>query len=242
MRVIAGRLRGRLMHTPSARSRAAQELRPSSQRTRTALFDALAARVAGARVLDLYAGAGSLGIEALSRGAAHAVFAERSPAALAALRRNLRELELTGCSRVLSEDVESALARLRGEGARFDLVLMDPPYGPGRDRLGGDGPGTEKGKEKHKGAERETGRGRRRSGDRSGDVDARSDREPAGAAGGSAWQRALAALAEPGAWLVAERSRRDGTWTLPGWTLRDSRAHGETRMDCYERAEGGEDD
>jgi 16S rRNA (guanine(966)-N(2))-methyltransferase RsmD len=79
-------------------------------------------------VLDLYAGTGALGIEALSRGAARAVFVERSNASLVALRRNLLALELDACARVVRGDVRSALRRLAGERLRFDLVLADPPY------------------------------------------------------------------------------------------------------------------
>ena len=82
----------------------------------------------GVCVLDLYAGTGALGIEALSRGAERAVFVERSNASLAALRRNLLALELDACARVVRGDVRSALRRLAGEGERFDLVLADPPY------------------------------------------------------------------------------------------------------------------
>src|SRR5262245_50544114 len=133
MRVISGRLGGRRLHAP-----ASQDTRPSSQRVRTALFDRLGSRVVGARVLDLYAGSGALGIEALSRGAAHGIFVEHARGALAALRRNLGELGLGSCSRVLSEDVERAVERLCAEGARFELVLLDPPYQLGRvgDRSG----------------------------------------------------------------------------------------------------------
>jgi pantetheine-phosphate adenylyltransferase len=80
------------------------------------------------RALDLYAGSGALGIEALSRGAAFAVFVDRSPASLAALRRNLDDLDLRGRSRVLRDDALRALRRLARRGERFDLVLADPPY------------------------------------------------------------------------------------------------------------------
>lgn len=85
----------------------------------------------GARVLDLYAGSGALGIEALSRGAAHAVFVERAAASLESLRRNLAQLELGNHSRVLRADVRSAIRRMAVRGERYDLVLMDPPYASG---------------------------------------------------------------------------------------------------------------
>jgi len=83
----------------------------------------------GAAVLDLYAGTGTLGIEALSRGAEHVVFVEHSAAAAAVLRRNLVGLDLEGRSRVVRADARAALRRLAREGRRFDLVLADPPYG-----------------------------------------------------------------------------------------------------------------
>jgi pantetheine-phosphate adenylyltransferase len=94
---------------------------------REALFARLG-DLEGRRVLDLFAGSGSLGIEALSRGAAHAVFVERSAAACAVLRANLEALALTGSSEVLQVPVDAALRRLARAGRRFDRVLLDPPY------------------------------------------------------------------------------------------------------------------
>jgi pantetheine-phosphate adenylyltransferase len=91
---------------------------------REALFTRLEP-LEGLRVLDLYAGSGALGIEALSRGASRAVFVDRSVASLSTLRRNLRELDLEDRARVVRGDAEAALGRL---GERFDLVLLDPPY------------------------------------------------------------------------------------------------------------------
>jgi 16S rRNA (guanine(966)-N(2))-methyltransferase RsmD len=85
--------------------------------------------LADASVLDLYAGTGSLGIEALSRGARSAVFVERARPALAALGANLADLELADVTRVLRTDVHAALARLGRENARYDVIFMDPPYG-----------------------------------------------------------------------------------------------------------------
>jgi 16S rRNA (guanine966-N2)-methyltransferase len=105
-------------------------VRPTSDRVREAVFARLG-DLTDARVLDLYAGTGALGIEALSRGAAGAIFVERSPAALAALRANLETLGLGGASRVLSADVHTALRRLAREAERHDLVLLDPPYTAG---------------------------------------------------------------------------------------------------------------
>jgi 16S rRNA (guanine966-N2)-methyltransferase len=121
MRVIAGRLGGRRLVAPRGHA-----TRPTSDRVREALFSMLG-DVSGASVLDLYAGTGALGIEALSRGAARAVFVESAPAALAALRENLRALDLAGVSRVVAAPVDRAVLRLREEGP-FELVLVDPPY------------------------------------------------------------------------------------------------------------------
>jgi 16S rRNA (guanine966-N2)-methyltransferase len=122
MRVIAGELRGRCFRVP-----AAHVTRPTSERARAGLFDWLGARVLDARVIDLFAGSGALGIEALSRGARSAVFVERARAAVATLRRNLLELELARRSLVLALPTGRALARLVPQGP-FELVLADPPY------------------------------------------------------------------------------------------------------------------
>jgi 16S rRNA (guanine966-N2)-methyltransferase len=121
MRVTGGRLGGRRLVAPPA------GVRPTADRVREALFARLS-DLDGVCVLDLYAGTGALGIEALSRGAERAVFVERSNASLSALRRNLRTLELDAYARVVRGDVRGALRRLAGEGLRFDLVLADPPY------------------------------------------------------------------------------------------------------------------
>jgi 16S rRNA (guanine(966)-N(2))-methyltransferase RsmD len=121
MRVTGGRLgKRRLVAPPSG-------VRPTADRVREALFARLN-DLDGVCVLDLYAGTGALGIEALSRGAARAVFVDRSNASLAALRRNLRALELESCTRVVRGDVRGALRRLAEEHLSFDLVLADPPY------------------------------------------------------------------------------------------------------------------
>jgi 16S rRNA (guanine966-N2)-methyltransferase len=97
---------------------------------RVALFARLG-DLTGARVLDLYAGTGALGIEALSRGAREAVFVERAPRSLAVLRANIATLELGAAARILTGDAILGVRRLGREGERFDLALLDPPYAAG---------------------------------------------------------------------------------------------------------------
>jgi 16S rRNA (guanine966-N2)-methyltransferase len=118
VRVVAGDFKGRRLVAPRG-----MRTRPTADRVREALFSMLG-DVSEARVLDLFAGSGALGIEALSRGAASAVFVERDPRAAAAIERNLSSLGLD--QRVLRQDALSFLAR--AEGGTFDLVFCDPPY------------------------------------------------------------------------------------------------------------------
>ena len=125
MRVIAGTARGtRLVRVPAG-------VRPVSDRAREGLFSSLGEVVEGARVLDLYAGTGALGIEALSRGAAEAVFVDRSPLALRAVRENLARTGVDDRAAVERSDVRTFLQR-RPASEAFDLVFLDPPYGTGR--------------------------------------------------------------------------------------------------------------
>jgi 16S rRNA (guanine966-N2)-methyltransferase len=121
MRVIAGELGGRTLVAPRGMA-----TRPTSDRVREALFSVLG-QVGDAAVLDLYAGTGALGIEALSRGAARAVFVESGAAALAALRKNLAALGLRDRARVVDRPVARAHAETLAAGP-FDLVFIDPPY------------------------------------------------------------------------------------------------------------------
>ncbi len=121
MRVIAGALGGRSLVAPKGLA-----TRPTSDRVREALFSALG-DVTSASVLDLYAGTGALGIEALSRGATRAVFVENARPALDALRRNLDTLGLQASTVVLASPVLRAVRGLSSRGP-FDLVLVDPPY------------------------------------------------------------------------------------------------------------------
>ena len=120
MRVISGSRRGATLRAPRGR-----DVRPTSDRVREALFSVLA-DVAGEHVLDLFAGSGALGIEALSRGAASAMFVDTTPGALAAVRANLSSLHLAG--EVRSADALRFLATARDDGRLYDLVFIDPPY------------------------------------------------------------------------------------------------------------------
>jgi 16S rRNA (guanine(966)-N(2))-methyltransferase RsmD len=126
MRITAGTLKGRRLVTPRG-----PVTRPTADQVRLALMDTLTPWLPGARLLDLYAGAGGVGLEALSRGAGHATFVERDPRAVAALHQNLTTLGVAARVRVLREEVGRALGRLAREGARFDLVFLDPPYESG---------------------------------------------------------------------------------------------------------------
>ena len=123
MKIIAGALKGRRLVAPRGAG-----TRPTADQVRIALLDALAPALDGARVLDLFAGAGGVGLEALSRGAAHATFVERAAAAVTALERNVIALGVADRVRVVREDARRALGRLARAGARFDVVFLDPPY------------------------------------------------------------------------------------------------------------------
>ncbi len=126
MRVIGGELRGRRLLVPPGR-----QIRPTSDRVREAIFDILGPTWNFRRVLDLFAGTGSLGIEALSRGSEEVVFVEQGKVALHCLRRNLRDLGLKSRSWVLPLEVKRGIAVLAEKKERFDLVFLDPPYGKG---------------------------------------------------------------------------------------------------------------
>jgi len=126
MRVIGGSARGRqLVEFPG------RAIRPTPDRVREALFSIVYSRrgpLTGCSVLDLFAGSGALGIEALSRGAAHAWMVDRSPQAIATIRQNLQRCRLTSQATVMAADLSAALPELAAAGP-FDLILADPPYG-----------------------------------------------------------------------------------------------------------------
>jgi len=128
VRVISGSARGRRLFSPTN-----AKIRPTADRVKEALFSILSGLVefSGCRVLDVFAGTGNLGIEALSRGAAEAVFIDSHHESAALVRKNLALVgfESRGC--VMVQDALSALKHLETRGGRFDLVFLDPPYAQG---------------------------------------------------------------------------------------------------------------
>ena len=125
MRGVAGTAGGRRLRAPAGRG-----LRPTTERVREAVFSSLTSlgAVEGARVLDLFAGTGALGIEALSRGAETATFVESDPTAVAAIKANLDTTGLAGRASVVRNDVLRFLAGEASEAEAFDVAFVDPPY------------------------------------------------------------------------------------------------------------------
>ncbi len=119
MRVITGTARGRKLKTPEN-----YDIRPTTDKVKEAMFNIIQFQIEGARVLDLFAGTGQLGIEALSRGAEECVFVDRSPEALKIVGENLRTTRLEARAKTVRMDSVAYLDRARG----FDIILMDPPY------------------------------------------------------------------------------------------------------------------
>ncbi|MFZ0270372.1 MAG: 16S rRNA (guanine(966)-N(2))-methyltransferase RsmD [Acidobacteriaceae bacterium] len=123
MRVIAGQYRSRVLQAPRG-----LDTRPTSDRLRETLFNVLAPRIEDAAFLDLYAGSGAVGIEALSRGAREATFVEQAPPALRAIRANLASLGIREHYALEARSVSAALRRLAEVRRQGDLVFLDPPY------------------------------------------------------------------------------------------------------------------
>lgn len=133
MRIVGGRFRGRALAAPGAAGGGEAHLRPTSDRVRESLFNLLAhgdygGAPAGSRVLDLFAGTGALGLEALSRGAARCVFVDDHGPSRALIRNNVEAMGLTGATKIWRRDA-TRLGPCRGEP--FDLILLDPPYRKG---------------------------------------------------------------------------------------------------------------
>ncbi len=123
MRILAGAAKGRVLHSPTGRV-----TRPTDSRSREALFNILGERVVGARILDLYAGTGAIGLEALSRGATSCVFVEQNIAAANAIRANIKMCNWQENAQVWQTAVKSALHRMQEQSGSFDLIFADPPF------------------------------------------------------------------------------------------------------------------
>src|SRR5687767_11065649 len=131
MRIIAGTARGiRLARVP-------RNVRPTADRVRESVFNSLGQFFDGGDVLDLYAGTGALGIEALSRGCERAVFVEKDGRAVATIRENLRRAGVVDKGEVFRDDVGRALDRMLTEGRVFNLIFVDPPYRIAKTEVGG---------------------------------------------------------------------------------------------------------
>ena len=123
MRIIAGSARSRIIDAPKG-----QDTRPTLDRVRETVFDILQSLVPGSRVLDLYAGSGAMALEAVSRGAEHAVMVERDADACRVIRANIDKLDFGGECELYRTDAVKALEEFGRRGETFDLVFLDPPY------------------------------------------------------------------------------------------------------------------
>lgn len=123
MKITGGDLRGRVIHVPKG-----VNIRPTLDKVRQAIFNILGDRVAGAAVLDLYSGSGSLGLEALSRGADSVYFVEKNKECIEKIKGNLISLKLSAHAAVMCANVLDMLVRLDKEGKKFDIIFLDPPY------------------------------------------------------------------------------------------------------------------
>jgi 16S rRNA (guanine966-N2)-methyltransferase len=123
VRITGGILKGRKLLVPKI-----PDLRPTTDMVRESVFNILRNRTEGARILDLFAGTGALGIEALSRGAVEAVFVEKDRKVLEALKRNLASCGVEAQSRVIPMPAEKAIFYLEKRSEKFDLIFLDPPY------------------------------------------------------------------------------------------------------------------
>jgi 16S rRNA (guanine966-N2)-methyltransferase len=126
MRIVAGAFRGRRLYSPRN-----DKIRPTADRVREAVFSIIAACLPGGSVLDLFAGTGALGLEALSRGARRAVFVDQSPEAIRLIRANVALCGVQERVKVFHGPIDQVMRRLAGEGEAFDVIFVDPPYGKG---------------------------------------------------------------------------------------------------------------
>jgi 16S rRNA (guanine966-N2)-methyltransferase len=123
LRIISGRLKGKKLHSLQGPT-----IRPTADRLRESIFNILSHRVQKAMVLDLFAGTGALGIEALSRGAESAVFVDNNPGAITVIKRNIKSCSFDKHARIIRWDIKKNLNCLKSAGTAFDLVFLDPPY------------------------------------------------------------------------------------------------------------------
>jgi len=123
MRIIGGTLRGRQLRTAKR-----LEIRPTSDYLKEVLFDVLQSRMKDARFLDLFAGSGNVGIEALSRGAREVVFVDSSPRSMGLIRTNLQAVGMEDRATLLRADAVAAIKKLKNRGQRFSVIFLDPPY------------------------------------------------------------------------------------------------------------------
>lgn len=123
MRIIGGEYRGKKLAFPKS-----ADIRPTQDRVREALFNVIAPYIRDARVLDLFAGSGSLGIEGISRGAKDVTFVDNDPRCTGIISKNVKDVDIEGKSRILRMDALRAINLLAHEGEPFDIVFLDPPY------------------------------------------------------------------------------------------------------------------
>jgi 16S rRNA (guanine966-N2)-methyltransferase len=124
MRIIGGVFRGRLLHAPKG-----DQTRPSSSLVRKALFDICKNEIVDAEFLDLFAGSGAMGIEAISRGAKFCTFVDKSPLACRTIKQNIESLSIKDQTEVFCSPIERALETFKRKHRRFSLIFLDPPYG-----------------------------------------------------------------------------------------------------------------
>lgn len=123
MRIIAGAFGGRRLHTPKGTA-----IRPTADRVREAVFSIIGPGLAGAEILDLFAGTGAMGLEALSRGASRVIFVDQSRHAVQLIRSNVELCHVADRVRVIHGSVSQAIRLLASQGEAFDLIFIDPPY------------------------------------------------------------------------------------------------------------------
>ncbi len=126
MRIIAGQAKGRKLITPNG-----DDVRPTTDRVKEAVFSMIAPYIHGSLVLDLFSGTGNLGLEAISRGAEKAFFVDKSRDSIKIISRNILKLDMKSKSEIKNTDALKAIDDFRSSNIKFDIIFMDPPYGKG---------------------------------------------------------------------------------------------------------------